>query len=103
MDKEDARRQSLGELHERRKQVIRLYKKGYKIMRIVALTGLSWPTVRTAIRAELELARMWRCGESLTAESRVDSSCEWIARRLIRLIRKRLSASFCRRRKRSNA
>ena len=49
MDKEDARRQSLGELHERRKQVIRLYKKGYKIMRIVALTGLSWPTVRTAI------------------------------------------------------
>ena len=49
MDKEDARRQSLDELHERRKQVIRLYKKGYKIMRIVALTGLSWPTVRTAI------------------------------------------------------
>jgi transposase len=49
MDKEDARKQSLGELHERRKQVIRLYKKGHKIMQIVELTGLSWPTVRTAI------------------------------------------------------
>jgi hypothetical protein len=41
MDKEDARKQSLGELHERRKQVIRLYKKGHKIMQIVELTGLS--------------------------------------------------------------
>ena len=49
MDKEDARKQSLGELHERRKQVIRLYKKGHKVLRIVELTGLSWPTVRTAI------------------------------------------------------
>ena len=49
MDKEDARKQSLGELHERRKQVIRLYKKGHKIMQIVELTGLSWPTVRGAI------------------------------------------------------
>jgi transposase len=29
--------------------VIRLYKKGHKVMRIVELTGLSWPTVRAAI------------------------------------------------------
>jgi len=49
MDKEDARKQSLGELHGRRKQVIRLNKKGCKVMQIVELTGLSWPTVRTAI------------------------------------------------------
>lgn len=49
MDKEDARKQSLGELHERRKQVIRLYRKGHKVMAIVELTGLSWPTVRSAI------------------------------------------------------
>lgn len=49
MDKEDARKQSLGELHERRKQVIRLYQKGQKVMAIVELTGLSWPTVRSAI------------------------------------------------------
>lgn len=39
MDKEDARRQTLGELHERRKQVIRLYKASHKVMQIVELTG----------------------------------------------------------------
>ena len=49
MDKEDARKQTLVELHERRKQVVRLHRKGYKVMRIVELTGLSWPAVRTAI------------------------------------------------------
>jgi transposase len=49
MDKEDARKQSLGELHERRKQVIRLYEKGRKVMAIVEFTGLSLPTVRSAI------------------------------------------------------
>ena len=49
MDKEDGRKQSLGELHERRKQVIRLYKKGHRVMQIVELTGLSWPAVRAAI------------------------------------------------------
>jgi hypothetical protein len=41
MDKEDARKQSLRELHECRKQVIRLYKAGHKVMQIVELTGLS--------------------------------------------------------------
>jgi hypothetical protein len=38
MDKEDARRQSLGELHERRKQVIRLYKKGYTHRSVIKAT-----------------------------------------------------------------
>jgi transposase len=49
MDKEDARYQTLEQLHERRKQVIRLYKRGIKIMQIVEMTGLSYPGVRTAI------------------------------------------------------
>ena len=49
MEKENARRQTLEQLHERRKQVIRLHKKGIKIMQIVELTGLSYPPVRAAI------------------------------------------------------
>ncbi len=49
MEKENARKQTLEQLHERRKQVVRLYKKGTKIMQIVTMTGLSYPTVRTAI------------------------------------------------------
>ena len=49
MRENDARTQSLAELHERRKQVIRLHKKQYGVMQIVELTGLSWPAVRAAI------------------------------------------------------
>ncbi|ABM37051.1 IS630 family transposase [Polaromonas naphthalenivorans] len=49
MEKEDARYQTLERLHERRKQVVRLHKKGIKIMQIVALSGLSYPTVRRSI------------------------------------------------------
>ena len=49
MDKEDARHQTLAQLHERRKQVVRLHRKGHGVMRIVELTGLSYPTVRKAI------------------------------------------------------
>jgi hypothetical protein len=49
MDKEDARRQTLEQLHERRKQVVRLHRKGQGVMRIVELTGLRYPTVRKAI------------------------------------------------------
>ena len=49
MEKENARRQTLEQLHERRKQVVRLHKKGLKIMQIVAMTGLSYPPVRAAI------------------------------------------------------
>ncbi len=41
--------QSLTELGERRKQVIRLHKKQYSVRQIVELAGLSWPDVRTAI------------------------------------------------------
>ncbi len=49
MEKEDARYQTLEQLHERRKQVVRLHKEGIKVMQIVAMTGLSYPTVRGAI------------------------------------------------------
>jgi len=49
MDKEDARNQTLVQLHERRKQVVRLHRIGHGVMRIVDLTGLSYPTVRKAI------------------------------------------------------
>ena len=49
MDKEDARYQKLEQLHERRKQVVRLHRRGYGVMAIVELTGLSYPAVRLAI------------------------------------------------------
>jgi len=49
MEKEDARFQTLEQLHERRKQVIRLHRKSAKVMQIVAMTGLSYPTVRRTI------------------------------------------------------
>jgi transposase len=49
MDKEDARFQTLERLHERRKQVVRLHRKGIGVMRIVELVGLAYPTVRGVI------------------------------------------------------
>ena len=49
MDREDARKQTLEQLHERRKQVVRLHNKGHKVMQIVEMTGLTYPTVRGAI------------------------------------------------------
>ena len=49
MEKENARKQTLEQLHERRKQVVRLHKKAIGIMKIVELTGLTYPTVRCAI------------------------------------------------------
>ena len=49
MEKESARTQTLEQLHERRKQVVRLHKRDIKIMQIVEMTGLSYPAVRAAI------------------------------------------------------
>lgn len=49
MEKEDARYQTLEQLHERRKQVVQLQKKGIKVLQIVAITELSHQTVRTTI------------------------------------------------------
>lgn len=50
MQKEDARKQSREVLHERRKQVIRLYRKDVGVMQIVEQTGLSWTAVNAALR-----------------------------------------------------
>jgi transposase len=49
MDKEDARKQSRETLFERRKQVIRLYKKRIGVMAIGEMTGLSYKAVRSAV------------------------------------------------------
>ena len=49
MEKQNARKQTLDQLHERRKQVVRLHKKGMKVMQIVAMTGLSYPAVRGSL------------------------------------------------------
>ncbi len=49
MDKEDARNQTLAQLHERRKQVVRLHRRGSGVMQIVEMSGLSYPAVRAAI------------------------------------------------------
>jgi transposase len=50
MDKEDARTQPREVLHERRKQVIRMHRKGIGVMKIVEQTGLSWSAVDVALR-----------------------------------------------------
>ena len=49
MEKEGARNQTLEPRHERRKQVVRWYKKGTKLMQALAMTGVSYPTVRAVI------------------------------------------------------
>ncbi len=49
MEKEDARYQTLEQLHERRKQVIRLHKRGIKVMELVQMSGLSYPAVRKVL------------------------------------------------------
>lgn len=49
MEKENARKQTLEQLYERRKQVVRLHKKSLGVMQIVSMTGLSYPAVRACI------------------------------------------------------
>jgi len=49
MEIESARNQTLEQLHERRKQVIRLHKRGIKVMQIVQMSGLCYPTVRNTL------------------------------------------------------
>ena len=58
MEKDDARYSTLEQLHERRKQVVRLHRKGYGVMQIVELSGLSYPTVRAAIDRYEEIVMM---------------------------------------------
>lgn len=40
---------NLDQLHERRKQVVMLHKKGIKIMNVVEMTGLTFPAVFSAV------------------------------------------------------
>ena len=49
MEKDDARKQTREVLHERRKQVIRMHRKGMPVMQIVEHSGLSWYAVNAAI------------------------------------------------------
>ena len=49
MEKENAAKQNLEQLHEQRKQVVRLHEKGIKVMTIVSMTGLSYPCVRSTV------------------------------------------------------
>ncbi len=49
MEKENALKQTLEQLHERRKQVVRLHKKAMGVMQIVSLAGFSYPAVRACI------------------------------------------------------
>ena len=81
MDKEDARYQTLEQLHERRKQVVRLHRKGHGVMHIVELTGLSYPAVRRTLDqfaagglaaiAPAARGRRSGMGRSLSAEQEV--------------------------------
>ena len=50
MEKEGARKQTREVLHERRKQVIRMHRKGMPVMKIVERSGLSWHAVNAAIK-----------------------------------------------------
>jgi len=49
MEKDGAIFLTMKRLHERRKQVVRFHRKGYGVMQIVELSGLSYPAVRGAI------------------------------------------------------
>ncbi len=49
MDKEEARFQTFEYSHERRKQVVRLHRKGIGVMRVIELNGLTYLAVRGAI------------------------------------------------------
>ena len=74
MEKESARKQTLEQLHERRKQVVRLHKKAIKIMQIVSMTGLSYPAVRATI--DLFTAGDWAAVRPTSrGRSRGDGQC----------------------------
>ena len=49
VEKENAAKQTLDQLHERRRQVVMLHKKGIKIMNVVEMTGLTYPAVFSAV------------------------------------------------------
>lgn len=84
MDKEDARYQSLEQLHERRKQVVRLHRKGCGVMEIASLSGLSVGARRNFTRllvlhrpvaADLELNRHAEVRVNRPMPNRVEEQC----------------------------
>lgn len=54
MQKEGVRKQSREIQHERRKQVVRMHRKGVGAMEIVEQPGLSWTAVNYALRLHRE-------------------------------------------------
>jgi hypothetical protein len=49
MQKEDVCKQSREVLHERRRQIIRMYRKGAGVVEIVEQTGWSWTAVNIKV------------------------------------------------------
>ena len=49
METTDKEVQTLEQLYALRKQAVRLHRKGMPVMRIVTATGISWPSVRSAL------------------------------------------------------
>lgn len=49
MDTDNKEVRTIEQLYALRKYAVRPYLKGLPVMRIVAMTGLSWPCVRTAL------------------------------------------------------
>jgi transposase len=87
MAKENARKQTLEQLHERRKQVVRLHRRGIKIMQIVVKSGLSYPAVRATMN--LYEAGGWSAirpavrGRSKGEGRVLNAAQEWAIQRLI--------------------
>ena len=50
METNDKETRTTEQLYALRKQVVRLHLKGLPVMQIVAMTGLSWPGVRAALK-----------------------------------------------------
>ena len=73
------KKKTLERLHERRKQVVRLHKKGIKIMQIVDMTGLSYPPVRAAI--DLYEAGRWSAIRAGASAAMVECSVRCKKRR----------------------
>ena len=49
VEKENAAKQTLDQLHERRRQVVMLHKRGIEIVNVVEITGLNYPAVFSAV------------------------------------------------------
>ena len=49
MEKENAAKQTLDQLHERGKQVVTLHKRGIKITNVVEMTDLNYPAAFSAV------------------------------------------------------